>query len=486
MNCEAYIAYYWNGQINLYPNNIEPSLLTDIFTNLPSGAGYDTGDWLAIKRKDDMVYYAFIVTLAGELQDRLCLMVGLNNILITDILALNTFMRHTLRDLAQRYRIARYDISLGAYTCHEVDGGVAKLSEAQEILRDRFNERFDSCGSQPGPRDYTSQPGVDVYTMLPDGRTRHASASSGQRASSLPHSVEAGNTVLIQSRHEEASRYAGMGESTNKEREQPGPTSDTQQECTATDDAPRQTSNRPTPSPANGDKPASSNRIWSILSPILALALVAVGILAIADGKCNRNSSDHDSDTVATVEAVAEEPDPMDMLSENQQEIVSLLNALSEDYYNNPSNDDFMRKAIDTANTIQTLIHNLTHGERKEVKNNYAFVSALERIKEIHEREDKRLNECAAPGDWDARYEFEYSFDNSLDYLSDLPEFLDRPRKDDPAPAAQETPATPAVDAQAPAVGEDNEYPENTLVDDSAWEDEGFGGPDDDWDYNAK
>ena len=203
MNCEAYIAYYWNGQINLYPNNIEPSLLTDIFKDLPSGESYDTSDWLAIKRKDEMVYYAFIVTLAGEPQDRLCLMIGLNNLLITDILALDSFMRHTLRDLAQRCRIARYDTGRGVYTRLGADGSVAKLPEAQAILRDRFNERFDGCGTRPGAHDYAASPGIDMYAMLPDGRTRYVTSPSSRQPLSLARSIEAGNTIMIQSRREE-------------------------------------------------------------------------------------------------------------------------------------------------------------------------------------------------------------------------------------------------------------------------------------------
>lgn len=203
MNCEAYIAYSWNGQTELFPNNIDTAFLAGIFADIPYGKAYSNCDWLVIKRKDEMLYYAFIVTLADAPQERLCLMAGLNDILIADPLALVTFMRPTLRDITQRCRIARYDADRGVYARIGSDSGVAKLPEAQAMLRNRFNERFDGCGARPGAHDYSASPGIDMYAMLPDGRTRHVVSPSSQPALSLARSVEAGNTVMIQSRRED-------------------------------------------------------------------------------------------------------------------------------------------------------------------------------------------------------------------------------------------------------------------------------------------
>lgn len=193
MNCEAYIAYYQAGEVQLYPNNIDTEFLSDIFASLPDEVG-GHADFLAIQRRGDMVYYAFIAPLVGAGKDKVCLMIGLNNILITDILALETFMRHSMRGLANKYRMARYEESLGGYLSPDTDAEnfAANIPAAQATLRDRFNERFNGCGTQPGPIDYAHSPQTDLRILLPDSSLQPSSSRS------LTRSIESGNTLLVQ------------------------------------------------------------------------------------------------------------------------------------------------------------------------------------------------------------------------------------------------------------------------------------------------
>lgn len=199
MNCETYIAFYREGNLDLYPNNIDASFLSGIFASLPDEVGRHA-DFLAIRRKGDMVYYAFIAPLAGAGQDKVGIMVGLNNLLITDIVALGTFMRHTMRSLADKYRdMARYDESLGVYLSPDTDADspAADIPAAYATLRDRFNESFNGCGTQPGPTDYAHSPQTDLRTLLPDGSLQASSPLSPAQ------SVESGNTLLVQIQHPE-------------------------------------------------------------------------------------------------------------------------------------------------------------------------------------------------------------------------------------------------------------------------------------------
>ena len=198
MNCEAYIAYYQAGEVQLYPNNIDTDFLSGIFASLPDEVeGH--ADFLAIQRRGDMVYYAFIAPLVGAGKDKVSLMVGLNNLLITDILALDSFMRHTMRGLADKYRMARYEESLRGYLSPDTDAEnfAANIPAAQATLRDRFNERFNGCGTQPGPIDYAHSPQTDLRTLLPDGSLEPSSSLS------LTRSIESGNTLLVQIQHPE-------------------------------------------------------------------------------------------------------------------------------------------------------------------------------------------------------------------------------------------------------------------------------------------
>lgn len=212
MNCEAYIAYYWNGQINLYPNNIDTEIFADMFTTLPEEENEPPYDLLAIKRKGEMVYYAFSVPLDGSPKDKVCLTVALNNILLTDIPTLNSFMRNCLRELADNHRIARYEENRGGYAYINDSNDIPTLSVAQELLRTHFNERFDGYGTRPGAMDYANNPGIDVFTLLQNGRLRHRLSVSTRTGNSLQlrQSIEAGNTVLIQSRDESALRIAEL------------------------------------------------------------------------------------------------------------------------------------------------------------------------------------------------------------------------------------------------------------------------------------
>lgn len=199
MNCEAYIIFYRAGNVELYPNNIDTAFLSDIFAARPQGDLEDENpDFLAIKRKGDMVYYVYFAPLDGKSGDMVGIMVGLNNVLIDDIFVLSAFMACKLLDALHSNQIARYDSYGQCY--HTLDSSkypVEFLSlEACKLLRIEFNLRFHDCHATLGPMDYTRQPYTDLMHLDCTGLISHRQCASHE-ALPISRSIEAGNTVIV-------------------------------------------------------------------------------------------------------------------------------------------------------------------------------------------------------------------------------------------------------------------------------------------------
>lgn len=298
MNCEAYIAYYQAGEVQLYPNNIDTDFLSGIFASMPDEVG-GHADFLAIQRRGDMVYYAFIAPLVGAGKDKVGLMVGLNNILITDILALDTFMRHTMRGLADKYRMARYEESLGGYLSPDTDAEnfAANILAAQATLRDRFNERFNGCGTQPGPTDYSHSPQTDLRTLHPDGSLEPSSALS------LTRSIESGNTLLVQIQHPEVKPQT-------EDIREPDPEPEDENESSQTDEAHERNEKK------NGKK-GIPGCVWTLTC--LLIFLIGLGALLMyrnhsqssvyQDSTSTSAPAPEAIDNVSSQEAETEKPD---------------------------------------------------------------------------------------------------------------------------------------------------------------------------------
>ncbi len=291
MNCEAYIAYYQAGEVQLYPNNIDTAFLSGIFASLPDEVG-GHADFLAIQRRGDMVYYAFIAPLVGAGKDKVSIMVGLNNILITDILALTTFMKHTLSILAEEYHIARYYQELGGYLSPATDA--EDIATAKAMLRDSFNKRFNDWGTPLGPTDYSQSPQTDLRTLRPDGSLSHSTLS-------LTQSIEGGNTLLIQ-----------LPKSDTKPTIENPPTS--KPEDPKNGDSPS-----PTPEPKPGLNPEQGPEpginAWWILPIIIGLLLAFYALASIPWSSRSRSTDELDSTIPAAAEnhpftqAETEKPD---------------------------------------------------------------------------------------------------------------------------------------------------------------------------------
>lgn len=210
MNCEAYIGYYRDNEISLYPKNLDLDAESGIVSMLYDGSNVGSNSFLAIKRDGEIVYYIFSVPLDNKPDDRIFAMIALNNVLITNIQGLNTFMKENLRSLSDILRIAIYDKNRRIYLHPEVRDNIRGLQKAQYNLKGNFNERFYEDGVQLASIDYGNKQETDVYTLLPDGRIRYNNTESTDTTNrgkvSIQHSVEAGNTVIIRNMDEDTAR----------------------------------------------------------------------------------------------------------------------------------------------------------------------------------------------------------------------------------------------------------------------------------------
>lgn len=210
MNCEAYIGFWRGGEAELYPQNIDRDIFADMVKASPNmttekSKGHLTYmnyrvPSLVIKRKGDMVYYAYFAPLNKE--DKVCIMVSLNSVLTEDVSALDTFMSSMLYQALTNNRIVRYDPVVSRYHTWEWEYANATSptwaagTKARTSIMKAFSDRFQGHCVPLGPPDYTRLPRTDTLFLDDTGATGRHDADEDMEIS-VRESIEAGNTVIV-------------------------------------------------------------------------------------------------------------------------------------------------------------------------------------------------------------------------------------------------------------------------------------------------
>lgn len=191
MNCEAYIAYWRGGEVELYPHNIDASMVADLFALVTEDGTCPVTECLLMRRSDSMLYQAFVRTLSAKDREFVCIMTGMNHVLIDDLPDLYGFFRNEMEVLTR-------SCHLNLYTSHEDEGYDKSMAKACGLLREDFNRRFSNSGSAPGALDYTRRPETARLHIDADGNVSSPGTEGKYRsAKEARKSLEAGDSLII-------------------------------------------------------------------------------------------------------------------------------------------------------------------------------------------------------------------------------------------------------------------------------------------------